>query len=600
MRVTTRGLYSNFLATVFRSQGRLAELNEQAATQKRINKPSDDPVGTSRVFAYRDSLAAIAQYEKNIEAAKGWLGLADEVTMQASDILSRLQALAEQGATGTLTAKDRAASAYEARQLFQQLIGLANSRYEGSSIFAGHQVEKTAYLPGTMVMDQSGAVVAHAEGSPSATILVQFVGPQGTQATVGTTNPITYRYTADGGTSWTTKTLDATWPHTLDLDGVTVHLENGFTVDLSPTTNTKTSQGTWLTVATAAVYQGDVEAEAAITYTAKPPAAAALQGDALPGLAQDVRVQILTGNMGGQVTYQYSLDGGATWSATQTADTGISPVLWTQAGAVRVRVGSGTNLAGVDMSVRAGATSVDTLGTGVNAWAAGSFSANVLVRVDAATTVGAAGSISYSYSTDGGTTWSTGHSAPNGTNPALLVPGGEVFLASGPGGEVALPQNALFIVRPTSASHETDVALGSRVRLNDVGMEIFGGVFALGAVTDTADANRADNLLVAAAKLVAALETNDQQGCGRAVEAIKEARSALSVSMASIGARENRLEVASTVLSGLKLDETERLSRVEDVDVAELMTRLASQQMAYEAVLRSSSYILRQSLANHL
>jgi flagellar hook-associated protein 3 FlgL len=70
--------------------------------------------------------------------------------------------------------------------------------------------------------------------------------------------------------------------------------------------------------------------------------------------------------------------------------------------------------------------------------------------------------------------------------------------------------------------------------------------------------------------------------------------------MASIGARENRLEVASMVLSGLKLDETERLSRVEDVDVAELMTRLASQQMAYEAVLRSSSYILRQSLANYL
>jgi flagellar hook-associated protein 3 FlgL len=600
MRVTTRSLYGNFLSTVARTQAKLADLNEQAATQKRVNKPSDDAVGTARIFAYRDSLAAIGQYEKNIEAAKGWLGLADEVTMQASDILSRLQALAEQGATGTLTAKDRAASAYEARQLFQQLLGLANSRYEGNSIFAGHRTDETAYVQGAMVLNQDGAVVARAEGSPPATILVQFVGAEGTQATVGTTDPITYRYTTDGGVNWTTKTMDATWPHTLDLDGVTVHLENGFTVDLSPATNTKTSQGTWLTVATAAVYQGDVEAEAAVTYAAKPAAAADLQVDALPGLSQDVRIQVSAGSMGGQVVYQYSLDGGTSWSTTQTADTGLAPVLWTPGGAVRLRAPSGTNLAGVDLTARAGSTSVDTLGTAVTAWAAGNFSSNVLVRVDAATSVGAAGTISYSYSTDGGTTWSTGHSAPNGTDPVLPVPGGEVRLTQGPGGEVVLPQDALFVVRPTSASHEVDVALGSRVRLNDVGMDIFGGVFAFGAVTAAADANRADNLLVAAAKLVAALETNDQQGCGRAVEAIKQARSALSVSMASIGARENRLEVASTVLSGLKLDETERLSRVEDVDIAELMTRLASQQMAYEAVLRSSSYILRQSLANYL
>ncbi len=600
MRVTTRSLYGNFLATVNRSQNRLSELNEQAATQKRINKPSDDPVGTSRVFAYRDSLAAIAQYEKNIDTAKGWLGLADEVTMQASDILSRLQTLAEQGATGTLTAKDRAATAYEARQLFQQLMGLANSRYEGKSIFAGHAVETTAYAEGAMVFDRTGTIVARAEGRPLATTLVQFVGPEGTQATVGTTTPITYRYTTDGGKSWTTKTLDATWPHDLELDGVTVHLENGYTVDLSPITNTKTSQGTWLTVATAAVYQGDVEAEAAITYTAKPAPAAALQVDALPGLAQDVRIQVLGGSMGGAVTYQYSLDGGSTWSATQTADTSLSPELWTQAGAVRLRAPVGTNLTGVDLTAHAGSTAVDTFGTAVTARARGNFPGNVLVRVEAATTLGAPGTIAYSYSTDGGVTWSTGHTAPNGAAPVLTVPGGEIQLSPGPNGETALPSSAQLMVRPATASHEVDIALGARVRLNDVGMSIFGGVFAYGATTASADANRSDNLLVAAAKLVAALETNDQQGCGQATAAIKDARNALSVNMASIGARENRLEVAAAVLSGLKLDETERLSRVEDVDLAELMTRLASQQAAYEAVLKSASYILRQSLVNYL
>ena len=143
MRVSLRNQYSNFLYNLQDTQSRLMDLNMQASSQKRINKPSDDPVGTARVLNYRTSLSAIDQYRSNIDTAKGWLGLADESMMQVSALLTKLKGLAEQGATGTMTSSDREATSYEVRQIFSQLVNLANSRFEGNSIFGGQKDRKS-------------------------------------------------------------------------------------------------------------------------------------------------------------------------------------------------------------------------------------------------------------------------------------------------------------------------------------------------------------------------------------------------------------------------------------------------------------------------
>ena len=69
---------------------------------------------------------------------------------------------------------------------------------------------------------------------------------------------------------------------------------------------------------------------------------------------------------------------------------------------------------------------------------------------------------------------------------------------------------------------------------------------------------------------------------------------------ASTGGRENRLEAAADMLNNMELTETQTLSNVEDVDVSELMTKLAQQQLAYNSVLKSSSMIMQMSLVNFL
>ena len=63
---------------------------------------------------------------------------------------------------------------------------------------------------------------------------------------------------------------------------------------------------------------------------------------------------------------------------------------------------------------------------------------------------------------------------------------------------------------------------------------------------------------------------------------------------------ENRLDMAADVLSFQKIDQQERLSYVEDIDLTELLTKLTRQQIAYQTVLQSSSMIMNMSLANYI
>jgi len=110
----------------------------------------------------------------------------------------------------------------------------------------------------------------------------------------------------------------------------------------------------------------------------------------------------------------------------------------------------------------------------------------------------------------------------------------------------------------------------------------------------------ATNLFETVGKLVAFLETNNQSGVQQCLADLRSSSQTILNYAADVGARENRLLVAEGVLDTLKANQTEQLSIVEDVDITELMTKLAQQQLAYQSVLKSTSMIMNLSLMNYL
>jgi flagellar hook-associated protein 3 FlgL len=596
MRVSLRNQYSNFLYNLQDTQSRLMDLNMQASSQKRINKPSDDPVGTARVLNYRTSLSSIDQYRSNIDTAKGWLGLADESMIQVSTLLTKLKGLAEQGASGTMTASDREATSYEVRQIFSQLVNLANSRFEGNSIFGGHKFDESAFEEALMVYDQDGNSLGLATGLASRSFVVQFLGAEGTTVPVSGTPDC--RFSKDGGATWETGTWDA--GGTLNLGGVSVSFPADYEVELSPESNKLMTKGSWLTVAPTAVYKGDHESQSAVLYS---DGNASIKALPLGGFEKNVYVEVVnagvTAGDNTPILARYSLNG-TDWTNVTVENSTSTPVIQTPYGGIQI---SGPdNFDDLKFMVKAGSTGVIQMGATVNAEGRGLFSSDVMARIDndSPVNIGSGVPIEYSYSTDGGVNWSTGHTAANnGTAADLLVPGGKLVL-SGRDGVVQLVKNAQFVIHPQTAAHNVEISAGQYLQLNNVGAEIFGGYYENGTQPVFSDSDAGKNIMVTVGKLVAALENNSQQGCAEALDGLKTAHQYFTTQLASVGARENRLDVADTVLSGLKLNETERMSNVEDADLATLLTELANQQLSYEAVLKSSSMIMKMSLVNYL
>ena len=128
MRVTQRMMYGTMISQMNTSLANLQESNLQAATEKKVNRPSDDPAGMANILAFRASLDNINDYYKNTSVAKGWLNLTDGVLQQTSSLITRASELAEQIATGTVSAENRDQVASELRQVYQQLITLGNTQ----------------------------------------------------------------------------------------------------------------------------------------------------------------------------------------------------------------------------------------------------------------------------------------------------------------------------------------------------------------------------------------------------------------------------------------------------------------------------------------
>lgn len=90
-----------------------------------------------------------------------------------------------------------------------------------------------------------------------------------------------------------------------------------------------------------------------------------------------------------------------------------------------------------------------------------------------------------------------------------------------------------------------------------------------------------------------ALRTTDLSGLDTNLDALNGMR-------ADIGARANRLEMASSRLSGLEENATQLLSDTEDADVAKTLVDYSTQQAAYNAALRAGANIVQSSLLDFL
>ncbi|MDJ0866946.1 MAG: flagellar hook-associated protein FlgL [Myxococcota bacterium] len=144
-RITGSMTYRTALQNLAVRREQLARTEEQATSGRRINRPSDDPVGAGRAARLRLDVATSDQFLRNASAASARLRATEQAVKGAHELVSRARALAVQGATDTLDASARRILATDVESLHADLLALANARHDGGSLFAGMQNDGPAF-----------------------------------------------------------------------------------------------------------------------------------------------------------------------------------------------------------------------------------------------------------------------------------------------------------------------------------------------------------------------------------------------------------------------------------------------------------------------
>ncbi|MDI6686833.1 MAG: flagellin, partial [Desulfobacterales bacterium] len=209
-----------------KSQDSYNKLAEKIASLKEINRPSDDPVGMNRVLDLRESKASVEQYFRNMDGCESWLTITESKLSAAGDLIIKAREVAVAQSTVTSSAESRSSEAGTVQQLIDEMLALANSKYDGRYLFSGTKSGEAPYSSsGRSVAEIGAAAAANGntfdgdvvsggtyEGLANKTYVVKIIDG-------GVPADATYKVSDDGGKTWGDEKDD--------LDGGTITLGDG-------------------------------------------------------------------------------------------------------------------------------------------------------------------------------------------------------------------------------------------------------------------------------------------------------------------------------------------------------------------------------------
>ena len=145
IRTTWHGRMEGLQSQSTSMGSRIAKLNEQVATGKRINRPSDDPGRISQLHNIRQELSNQDVYIKNASQAEQLLNVAEQSIKDIHITLTEARETAVQFANESYNGAQRAEAANVVSTLFDRALNSANVKFNERYIFAGTAYDQEAY-----------------------------------------------------------------------------------------------------------------------------------------------------------------------------------------------------------------------------------------------------------------------------------------------------------------------------------------------------------------------------------------------------------------------------------------------------------------------
>lgn len=142
MRITNKIMQRNNLSNINTNKVYQDKLSTQMSTQKKINRPSDDPVVAIRALRLRSNVTEVTQYySKNIPDAESWLSVTEDALKNLTQIMTNMINQCTKGSNGPLKTEDRQIILEQMKALGEEVYSTGDADYAGRYVFTGYRTD---------------------------------------------------------------------------------------------------------------------------------------------------------------------------------------------------------------------------------------------------------------------------------------------------------------------------------------------------------------------------------------------------------------------------------------------------------------------------
>ena len=194
MRVTHNTMTESLVRYLTAQNEALYDRQAIIASQKRINKASDDPIGMGKVLDYRQTLASIDQYQANIQSGMTRLDVTETHLALVDDLLQVVRSIGQTEADSSNQSRQLAAE--EVKMLYDQILDLANSKLNNNYIFSGYQTKTAPFTRDDTLATTFDRYTVSYNGDAGD---VQFIVANNTEVTIDADGRPVFHNAAAGG-----------------------------------------------------------------------------------------------------------------------------------------------------------------------------------------------------------------------------------------------------------------------------------------------------------------------------------------------------------------------------------------------------------------
>jgi flagellar hook-associated protein 3 FlgL len=161
LRISTSHLLNNMMEGVTKQLSHLNKLSQDAATGKRIRRPSNDPVAASRSLALRALKSGLNQHKNNVADSRDWLLATETALMNLNGLFEQANDLVLDAANQTRSDKDKEAFVQELDRIIEEAVAVLNTRHDDRFIFGGLATTVKPFSFESGEADEFGEIIYH-------------------------------------------------------------------------------------------------------------------------------------------------------------------------------------------------------------------------------------------------------------------------------------------------------------------------------------------------------------------------------------------------------------------------------------------------------